>query len=122
MQPLLNTSSFIFLITVILCFVAGSVLFVYSKNRAVNNRWLAGYYLVIGYGLLVAFLLYSRLITVYPWYYTYRTGYIPAFLLMPFSFFYTRSLIQQKGFRPADLLHFIPVTIFIIDFIPFYFG
>jgi len=121
MQPVLNTSSFIFLITVILCFVTGSVLLVFSRSKTVNNRWLAGYYLVIGYGFLVAFLLYSRLITISPWYHTYRTGYIPGFLLMPFSFFYIRSLIQQKRLRPADLIHFIPVTIFIIDFIPFYF-
>ena len=121
MQPVLTTSSFIFLITVILCFVTGSVLLVFSRSKTVNNRWLAGYYLVIGYGFLVAFLLYSRLITISPWYHTYRTGYIPGFLLMPFSFFYIRSLIQQKRLRPADLIHFIPVTIFIIDFIPFYF-
>ncbi|HEX5150472.1 MAG TPA: helix-turn-helix transcriptional regulator [Parafilimonas sp.] len=120
MQPVLTISSFIFLITVILCFVTGSVLLVFSRSKSVNNRWLAGYYLVIGYGFLVAFLLYSGLITVFPWYHTYRTGYIPGFLFMPFSFFYVRSLIQQKRFRPADLIHFIPVIIFIIDFIPFY--
>ncbi|HEX6847426.1 MAG TPA: AraC family transcriptional regulator [Chitinophagaceae bacterium] len=121
MQPALNTSTFIFLITVILCFVAGLVLTVFSKNKMVNNRWLAGYYFVIGYGLLVAFVLYSKLIFEYPWYHTYRTGYVAAFLLMPLSFFYIRSLIQQKRFRPIDLVHFLPATIFLIDFIPFYF-
>ena len=121
MQTVLNASSFIFLITVILCFVVGSVLLVFSWNKAVNNRRLAGYYLVIGYGFLVAFLLYSGLITVSPWYHTYRTGYIPGFLLMPFSFFYIRSLILQKRFRPADVIHFLPAIVFIIDFIPFYF-
>jgi len=121
MQPVLNTSVFIFLITVILCFVTGSVLLVFSRSKTVNNRWLAGYYLVIGYGFLVAFLLYSRLITVFPWYHTYRTGYISGFLFMPFSFFYTRSLILQKRFRTRDLLHFIPAIVFTIDFIPFYF-
>ncbi|HEY6977964.1 MAG TPA: AraC family transcriptional regulator [Chitinophagaceae bacterium] len=121
MQPVFSTSAFIFLITVILCFVAGAVLLVFSKSKAVNNRWLAAYYITIGYGFVVAFLLYSRLITRFPWYHTYRTGYIPGLLLMPFSFFYIRSLIQQKRFRPVDLVHFIPVTVFIIDFIPFYF-
>jgi len=121
MQPVLNTSTFIFLITVILCFVAGAVLLVFSKSKAVNNKLLAAYYITIGYGLLVAFLLYSRLIVQFPWYHTYRTGYIPGLLLMPFSFFYIRSLLQQKKFRPVDLVHFIPVMVFIIDFIPFYF-
>lgn len=120
MQLVFNSSTFIFFITVILCFVAGLVLWVFSKNKTVNNRWLAAYYIVVGYGLLVAFLLYSGLITNFPWYHTYRTGYISGFLLMPFSFFYFRSLIQQKKFRPADLLHFLPATLFIIDFIPFY--
>lgn len=120
MQPVLSMSTFIFLITVILCFVAGAVLLVYSRNKTVNNRWLAAYYISTGYGLLVAFLLYSGLITGFPWYHTYRTGYISGFLLMPFSFFYFRSLIEQKNFRPVDLVHFMPAAIFIIDFIPFY--
>jgi len=120
MQPVLNTSSFIFLIAVVLCLVVGSVLLVFSWNKSVSNRWLSGYFLLIGYAWLVAFLLYSRLITVPPWYHTYRTGYIPGLLLMPFSFFYIRSLVQQKQFRPSVLIHFLPVIVFIIDFIPFY--
>lgn len=121
MKPVLNASTFIFLITVVLCFVAGLVLLVFSKNKMVNNRWLAAFYLFAGYGFLVAFVLYSRLIFYFPWYHTYRTGYISAFLLMPLSFFYIRSLIQQKKFRTIDLLHFLPVVIFIIDLTPFYF-
>ena len=121
MQPVLNSSSFIFLITVVLCFVAGLVLLVFSRNKMVDNRWLAAFYLFAGYGFLVAFVLYSRLIFDFPWYHTYRTGYISAFLLMPLSFFYIRSLLQQKKFRSIDLLHFLPVVIFIIDFTPFYF-
>ena len=87
----------------------------------VNNRWLAGYYIVIGYGLLIAFLLSSRLIAEFPWYHTYRTGYTAAFLLMPLSFFYIRSLIKQEKFKRVDLLHFLPAIMFTIDFIPFYF-
>lgn len=79
------------------------------------------YYIVASYGLLTGFLLQSRLIMVFPWYHTYRTGYIAAFLLMPLSFFYIRSLMQQKRFRLFDLIHFLPASIFIIDFIPFYF-
>ncbi len=120
MQPVLNTSTFIFFITVVLCFLAGAILLVFSGNKNVNNKWLAGYYLTAGYGLLVSFLLYSRLITESPWYHTYRTGYIAGFLLMPFSYFYVRSLLQQKTFRLFDLIHFIPVIVFIIDFFPFY--
>ena len=120
MNPVFNASTFIFLITVVLCFVAGLILFVFSKNKMVNNRWLAAFYLFAGYGFLVAFVLYSRLIFEFPWYHIYRTGYISAFLLMPLSFFYIRSLIQQKKFRAIDLIHFLPITIFITDFIPFY--
>src|SRR5262245_8441832 len=121
MQPVFNFSTLIFLVSVILCFIAGLVLFSFSKSRMVNNRWLAAYYIVIGYGMLVGFLLSSKLINKSPWYHTYRTGYIAAFLLMPLSFFYIRSLIKQKKFMPVDLVHFLPAIIFTIDFIPFYF-
>lgn len=121
MQIVFNFSTFVFFTTVILSFVAGSVLLVFSKNEMVNNRWLAVYYIAAAYGFLVAFLLYSKLIFNFPWYHIYRTGYIAGLLLMPLSFFYIRSLIQQKKFRPLDLIHFLPVTIFIIDFMPFYF-
>src|SRR5262245_45936501 len=121
MQPVVNSSTIIFLITVVLCFVAGLVLTVFSKNKMVDNRWLAAYYVACGYGIFTAFLLYSRFMVEFPWYHCYRTGYVSGFLIMPLSFFYVRSMMQQKRFKPVDLVHFLPVSIFIIDFIPFYF-
>lgn len=120
MQPVLNISTFIYIATIILSLVAGLVLLVHSRSSKVNNKWLAAYYISTAYGFLIVFLLYSKLIIRFPWYYTYRTGYIVGLLLMPLCYFYIRSLIEQKKFRPIDLIHFIPVTIFIIDFIPYY--
>src|SRR5262245_57234437 len=120
MQLTLDVSSFIFLISVVLCLLGGSILLIFSKSRAVNNKWLAAYYLCIGYGILVGFLLNTKLITHSPWYHVYRTGYISGMVLMPLSFFYFRSLFRQIKFKPIDLVHFLPVTLYIIDFTPFY--
>ncbi len=120
MQPLLNFAVVVFLITVILSLLAGLVLVTYSGKGLVNNRWLGAFYLSAGYGFLVAFLLLSRLVYVFPWFHTYRTAYFLGFLLMPFSYFYYRSLLLQKRFRPADFLHFLPALVFLIDMLPFY--
>lgn len=120
MQPIFTLSVFVFFISTVLCFLVSIVLLYYSWKNNFHNYWLAAFYFTAGYGSLISFLLDSRLIGNYPWYHLYRTGYIAALLLIPLSFFYVRSLLLQKRFKLIDLIHFLPVVIFIIDFIPFY--
>ena len=56
-----------------------------------------------------------------PWFYFYRTGNIAGLIFMPFSFLYFRAILKQKSFKPIDLLHFLPLLIFVIDYFPIYF-
>jgi len=120
MEPLFDISSFILLISAVLGMLGGVILAIYSIRNKNHNGWLAAYYFSGGYAFLVAFLIYSRYISFSPWVHLYRTGYIVGFLLFPLSFFYIRFLFMQKRFVYRDLLHFLPVLIYIIDFVPFY--
>lgn len=120
MEPLFDISSFIFLISAVLGMLGGVILTIYSIRNKNHNGWLAAFYFSSGYAFLTAFLIYSRYISISPWVHLYRTGYIAGFLLFPLSFLYIRFLFTQKRFKYLDILHFLPVLIYIIDFFPFY--
>jgi len=120
MEPVFNTPSYVLLISAVLSLIGGMILCIYSYRKNYQNRWLALYYIMAGYGFLVAFLIYARLIINFPWIYTYRTGFIAGFMVPPLSFLYIRSILKQKPFSYKDLLHFLPAIIFFIDFLPFY--
>jgi hypothetical protein len=100
--------------------LGGIILAIYSIRNKNQNGWLAAYYFSAGYAFLLAFLIYSRYISFSPWVHLYRTGYITGFLLFPLSFLYIRFLFTQKKFKYRDIFHFLPVLIYIIDFVPFY--
>lgn len=120
MPPVINQYTFLFLIGSLLSAVVGIILIPISYRKNRSNKWLAAYFIIAGYGLFVSFILYARLISEPPWFHLYRTGYIAAFLLMPASYLYIRNLLRQTRFRRSDLVHFIPVLVFIVDMFPFY--
>ncbi len=94
------------------------ILFYYSrKNR--NNLFLAISLLNIWYALLINNLNQSLQILEFP--YLIRTGSISVFLFFPFLYLYARGAFYPNVFfKKADLLWFLPLTIYLIDLGPFF--
>lgn len=120
MQEVLSLSNFIYISGIVLCLVTSILLWRFSVKSYQHNRYLAVYFLTVSYGQLIVFLLYSGLMAKWPWFHIYRTGNIAALIFMPVSFLYFRTVLFQKKLKRSDLLHLIPVLIFIIDYFPIY--
>ena len=121
MRVVFDIQTYFLLFGSFLCFLASVLLFVNSIKGNIHNRWLSLYYFAIGFVLFGSFLLYSHFIEKYPWYYLYRIPFIGALIFMPLSLIYIRSLLLQRPFKRFDLIHFIPVMVYIIDLFPLFF-
>jgi len=120
MPDIFNFSNSAYFIAIAFCLLTAVITWKFSGNNDRHNRLLSAYFFCLGYGNLLAFLLYSGLLAYWPWFHLYRTGQAAALNFMPFSFFYFRVLIKRTGIRAIDLFHFLPAVVFIIDYIPVY--
>lgn len=53
------------------------------------------------------------------WPHLYRIGIIPGFFVMPFSYLYVARKLYGRHLKPIDLLHLLPLVIFLVDYAPF---
>lgn len=90
----------------------------FLRNRRAFIVWLALSYLMMSMAFFVLFLLNTRLIIHAPHF--YKTGAIFSLLYMPFSYMYVRAAVSKKRPGKFFFLHFVPVCIYIMDYMPFF--
>jgi AraC-like DNA-binding protein len=110
------TGAVLCLVSVIFCLLAGSILVLYSTANK-PGLYLGLSFLCLGYAFTIAGLTYSRLIIHVP--HLYRTGNICWLLCMPFSWLYIRTTITQKPLSRWDILHLLPLALYLVDYSPF---
>ena len=103
----------------VLCLLTGSILLLYS-GRKKPGSYLGLSYLAFGYAFLIAGLTYGRLIYYLP--HLYRTGNICWLICMPLSWLYIRTTVTNKGLSRWDLLHLLPLLLYLVDYAPFLFS
>lgn len=98
-------------------FIVPIVLWYFSQaNKA--NRFLSIAILALALALAIGVLLETGLILKLP--HAYRTGNALALIYIAFSYLYFRGVILQKGFSRKDVIHLIPLFVYLIDFLPFF--
>ena len=102
---------------VICCLLTGIILFLFSTSNR-PSRFLGFYYLAFAYAFLVAGLTYSHLISQFP--HLYRTGNFCWLMVMPLSWLYIRSTVTHKYLSGWDVLHLLPVVLYLVDYFPFF--
>jgi len=110
------TGAVLCLISVTCCLLTGSILLLYSGRNG-PGAYLGLSYIACGYAFLVAGLTYSGLLYYVP--HLFRTGNICWLLCMPLSWLYIRTSVTRKPLSAWDLLHLLPVTLYLIDYFPF---
>lgn len=103
----------------ILCLLTGSILLLYSGRKR-PGLYLGLSYLAFGYAFMIAGLTYDHLIYYFP--HLYRTGNICWLVCMPLSWLYIRTSIIRKPLSTWDLLHLLPLAIYLVDYAPFLFS
>ena len=114
----LDFSTIIYFISVIIGFVTGLILFIYSIKKNKSNLPLAYTYLSLSIATFFSLLIYSGLFVHFPD--LYRFGNIFGYIFVPLPFIYVQSITRNRSFLWTDLLHFIPALIYLIDFFPIF--
>lgn len=113
------TGAVLCLVSVIFCLLAGSILVLYSTSNR-PGLFLGLSFLSLGYAFTIAGLTYSQLIVLVP--HLYRTGNICWLLCMPLSWLYVRTTITHKPLTRWDILHLLPLILYLLDYSPFLFS
>lgn len=119
MENHLNLSSFIHPTAIILGLLVAIILLSYSPRHTYPYRKLLGsYFGLTAIGLAIAYSHETGLTFQMP--HLYRTANIFGWLIMPVSYLYVRSVLQQRPPGKLDLLHAVPAVFYIIDMLPFF--
>jgi AraC-like DNA-binding protein len=114
----LDFSTIVYFISVIVGFITGIILFIYSIKKNKSNLPLAYTFLSLSISMFFSLLIYSGLFVHFPD--LYRIGNIFGYIFVPLPFIYVQSITKNRSFLWTDLLHFIPALIYIIDFFPIF--
>lgn len=110
--------SFTYLVSgAIILIVALITTFKHRQGDRMAIIYLAGYFW--SYAMALFLTLAVLFGDVMQWPHLYRTSIIPGFLVMPLSYLYVARKLYGKKLGPKDLLHLLPLLIFLVDFAPF---
>ena len=119
MEFVLSIKDLIYLSAILLGFVTSIILILFSLRQRRTNLLLGFSFLTLSYAIALAFLINSGYHALLPS--LYRTGNIAALSFMPLFYLYIFKETKNEGFRLIDLIHFLPLIIYLIDFFPILF-
>lgn len=111
------------LIATIFCsLISAYLLFFKTTNYQIfSNRLFAFLLIFASYGVLLYLLVITGELINYP--YLYKTAAPIVVFNAPISYLYIRSILKNENkFRKYDLLHFLPVLLIFLNYLPFYFS
>jgi AraC-like DNA-binding protein len=114
----LTFPAILYMIAVVLGTITSLICWMYPHNKRSSIKWLGASLFSLTWTLLIFFLGESRLIYYVP--HLYQTSFIATLLYMPFSYFFIRSAVHGTQLTWRDLVHAIPLLLFLIDYSPIY--
>ncbi len=117
MIPIFSAAFLLLLVTLICCLV-GMLLFGYGSVTNRKNWLLALFFWLLAYPCFITLLIGTGYMRNLP--HLYRTGHIASLAYMPASYLYIRSILSSKRLTKTDWLHFLPVLLYVADYLPFF--
>jgi AraC-like DNA-binding protein len=87
-----------------------------SNKKA--GRLLAMYFWVFFLAVFISYLVHFKYVIKVP--HLFRTGFIFSVLIMPLSYCYVQQNLFPRKFGYVDLLHLLPLLIYLTDYFPFF--
>jgi AraC-like DNA-binding protein len=110
--------SFLSIFFIIAGATIGIILWNFPKVNNTSNKILSTVLVCILWTIFIAFLAETHLISYVP--HLYRTGHITMLVFIPLAYFYVRYKVHGKGLTILDLLHALPLLLYLIDYFPFF--
>jgi AraC-like DNA-binding protein len=92
--------------------------FNFTKKGFAANRLFSVFLFSIGYTSFTLLLFSTKWILDVPHF--ARTGNLALYMIYPSAYLYTRKILKQEGWKKTDLLHLIPVMLYVVDFMPYF--
>ncbi len=96
-------------------------LLVTFKRRSRGNeagRFLSMYYWFTLLSISISYLVLTPYLAYVP--HLFRSAQFFILLMMPLSYLYFRQTLHDKPLGRADLLHLLPLLLFVVDYMPFF--
>ncbi len=111
--------SYLYIATITLLFIVCII----STARRSNANQTAGILLVLLYwlflfGTIVPFLIFTGNIIYLP--HLFRTTHIASLIYLPLSYLYISQSFTPRRLQYKDLLHLLPLLIYLVDYFPFF--
>jgi AraC-like DNA-binding protein len=113
----LTFPSLIYLVAVVLGAIISLICWFYP-NHGRSFPLLGASVFCIAWTLLIFFISESNLIYSVP--HLFQTGFITSILYLPFSYLFVRRSLQPKPITWKDLVHLLPLVVFLIDYSTIY--
>ncbi len=92
--------------------------FNFTRKDIAANRLFSVFLFSVGYISFTLLLFSTKWILDVPHF--ARTGNLALYLVYPSAYLYVRKILKQEGWKKTDLLHLIPVALYVVDFMPYF--
>lgn len=90
----------------------------FTRKDFAANRLFSFFLFSIGYTSFILLLFSTKWILKVPHF--ARTGNLALYMIYPSAYLYTIKILKQEGWKKTDLLHLIPVMLYVVDFMPYF--
>lgn len=98
--------------------IVGLIYFLYNWKKGLFQRLLAILLVVTSIGVIISFLAINNYFLIFP--HLSRTGFLIAFIVPTLLYFTFFKGLLKKPFTKTDLLHFLPLLIYVINYLPYF--
>jgi AraC-like DNA-binding protein len=112
-------NSIIYIFSIFTLFLI-ALLVTFKRRRRGNEagRFLSLYYWFCLLSISISYLVLTPYLAYVP--HLFRSAQFFILLMMPLSYLYFRQTLHDKPIGLADLLHLLPLLVFVIDYFPFF--
>lgn len=96
----------------------GLIYIFYNWKKGLFHRLLGTNFIIMSMGLIVNFVSMNNYFLIFP--HLSRTGFLFMLLMPPILYFSIFRGFLRKPFKKTDLIHFLPLLIYIINFLPYF--
>jgi len=113
------TTAALYIFSIFILFLI-ALLVTFKRRKQANeaSRFLALYYWASLISISVSYLVTTPYLVYFP--HLFRSAQLFILLFMPLSYFYIRQTISYKSLGLIDLLHLLPLLVFVADYFPFF--
>jgi AraC-like DNA-binding protein len=94
------------------------ILWNFPRVNNTSNKMLSVALMCLIWTIFIGFLAETQLISHVP--HLYRTGHITILIFIPLAYIYARYKVTGKGLTVSDLIHTLPLLLYLIDYFPFF--